>query len=188
MAVGFWVLLAAIGAMVALQAGPRGVMATVILVVWLAYAVYIGMWAPSLTVDEHGCRIENPMRTITVAWDALIHVETKFALTLFTAGHRWEVWCAPQAGALLAMRKARRLREDRDVRDPRNPLDVGLPIGDLPGTESGDAAALVRERWAAHRSSDVDPDTVPVPVTTHWARAAALVAGPLLAVTVPRLL
>ncbi|MFA4841769.1 MAG: PH domain-containing protein, partial [Agrococcus sp.] len=60
-------------------------------------------------------------------------------------------------------------------------------VGDLPGTESGDAAALVRRRWAERADRSADADAVAVPVTTHWARLAALAIGPVLAVTVPLL-
>lgn len=187
-AIASWALIAVLGVLIALQSEPRGLAAIVIVAAWLAYAAYAGLWAPALRVDAHGAEIRNPLRTVTVTWDALIHVDTKYALTLYTPGRSWPVWCAPQASALVARRAARRVRDDRDPRDPRNPLDAGIRVGDLPGTESGDAARFVRERWAKHPGGGVDADGVPVPVTFHWGRAAALVAGPVLAATVPLLL
>jgi hypothetical protein len=186
-AIASWALLAVLGALLMLQSEPRGVVSTAIVTAWLAYAAVVFLWAPALVVDDHGAEIRNPVRTVAVAWDALIHVDTKFALTLFTPGRSWPVWCAPQASALAARRAARRARDDRDPRDPRNPLDAGVRVGDIPGTESGDAAALVRERWAQRPASAVDADEVPVPVTVHWGRVALLLAGPVLAATVPLL-
>ncbi len=181
-----WALLAVLGVLVALQSEPRGAVAAAILAAWLGYAVVVFLWAPALEVDDRGARIRNPLRTIEVVWDALIHVDTKYALTLFTPNRRWPVWVAPQPGALAARRAARRARDDGHA-DPRSPLDTGVRVGDLPGTESGDAAALVRRRWAERADGSADADAVAVPVTVHWARVGALALGPVLAVTVPLL-
>ncbi|WP_123698344.1 PH domain-containing protein [Agrococcus jenensis] len=185
-AVACWALLAVLGALVALQSEPRGALAAVILAVWLGYAVLVFLWAPALVVDDRGAELRNPLRTVRVLWDALIHVDTKYALTLFTPGRSWPVWVAPQPGALAARRAARRAR-DGDRTDPRSPLDTGVRVGDLPGTESGDAAALVRRRWAALADRSADAEAIAVPVTVHWARVAVLVAGPVLAATAPLL-
>lgn len=185
-AVACWALLAVLGVLVALQSETRGAVAAVILAAWLAYAVLVFLWSPALVVDDRAARIRNPLRTVEVAWDALIHVDTKYALTLFTPGRRWPVWVAPQPGALVARRAARRARDEHHA-DPRSPLDTGVRVGDLPGTESGDAAALVRRRWAERADRGADAEAIAVPVTQHWARTAALVLGPVLAVTVPLL-
>lgn len=187
-AIASWALLAVLGVLLALQSQLQGVVATAIVVAWLAYAAYAGLWAPALEVGARDAQIRNPLRTISVSWDALIHVDTKYSLTLHTPGRAWPVWCAPQASALAARRAAKRVCDDRDPRDPRSALDSGIPVGDLPGTESGDAAALVRQRWEQRPASRVDADDVAVPVTVHWGRVAALVGGPVLAATVPLLL
>lgn len=188
MALLCWSLLAVLGVLGAMQAEPRGIVAALIAIAWLGYGVYVALWAPALIVDRAGAEIRNPLRTVRVAWDALIHVDTRYSLTLFTPERRWPVWCAPQAGALSARRKARRVRDDnRDPRDPRNPLDAGMRIGDIPGTESGDAAALVRARWATAPAGG-GADAVAVPVVLHWPRIAALVAGPVAIAVVPLLL
>lgn len=188
MAVAAWGLLLVLGTLIALGSTLQGVVAITIGVAWLAYATYAVMWAPALVVDQHGSEIRNPIRTIRIDWDALIHVDTKYALTLHTPGRSWSVWCAPQASALVARRKARRARDERDPRDPRSPLDEGVRLGDIPGTESGDAAALVRARWAALADGRADAEAIAIPVTVHGGRIAALVAGPLLVATVPLLL
>lgn len=181
-------MLAVLGTLMALGSSLQGVVAVAIGVAWLAYAVHVFLWGPSLTVDDRGSEIHNPLRTVSVAWEALIHVDTHYALTLHTPAAKWPVWCAPQASALVARSKARRAREDRDDRDPRNPLDAGVRIGDLRGTESGDAAALVRQRWAEHRSGDIDAGDVAVPTSIRRGRVAALIIGPVLASVAPLLL
>lgn len=183
LAISCWVLTAALGTSIALSSESRGAVAALILVAWLAYAIHMLLWAPSMRVGGEGVQVRNPFRSVDVPWEALIHVSTKLSLTLHTPGRRWPVWCAPQAGALLARRAARRQRDDRD---PESPLDVGVPVGDLRGTESGDAAALVRERWAAH-GTDGDAEAATVTVAVRWPRIALLVLGPLLASVVPLL-
>lgn len=188
MAIAAWALLAVLGALIALGSGAQGVVAVALGVAWLAYAVHVFLWAPSLTVDDRGNEIRNPLRTVAVPWASLIHVDTQYALTLHTPGARWPVWCAPQASALVARTKARRAREDRDERDPRNPLDAGMRVGDLPGTESGDAAALVRRRWAEHRTGDTEARDAAVSARFHGGRVAALIIGPVLASVAPLLL
>ncbi|MGM1029485.1 MAG: PH domain-containing protein [Actinomycetota bacterium] len=185
-AIACWALLVVIGALLVLQSEPRGAVAAVIVALWLGFAVLVFLWSPSLVIDDRRSRIRNPLRTIEVAWEALIHVDTKYALTLFTPGRSWPVWVAPQPGAFAARRAARRARDD-DHSAPRSPLDTGVRVGDLPGTESGDAAALVRQRWERHTDRSADAEAIAVPVTVHWARAAALVLGPVLAATVPLL-
>lgn len=186
MSIACWALVAVLGLLIALQSEPRGAIAAAILALWLGYAVLVLLWSPALVVDDRAARIRNPLRTIEVAWDALIHVDTKYALTLFTPGRSWPVWVAPQPGAFAARRAARRARDD-DHSAPRSPLDTGVRVGDLPGTESGDAAALVRQRWERRADRSADADAIAVPVTVHWARVAALVLGPVLAATVPLL-
>lgn len=185
-AIACWLLVAVLGVLLVLQSEPRGAVAAVIVALWLGYAVLVFLWSPALVVDDRGTRIRNPLRTVEVVWDVLIHVDTKYALTLFTPGRSWPVWVAPQPGALAARRAARRAR-DEDRSAPRSPLDTGVRVGDLLGTESGDAAALVRRQWAKHADGSADADAIAVPVTVHWARVAALVLGPVLAATVPLL-
>jgi Bacterial PH domain len=185
-AIACWALIAVLGVLVAQQSEPRGAVAAAILAVWLGYAVLVFLWAPALVVDDRGSVIRNPIRTVEVAWDALIHVDTKYALTLFTPGSSWPVWVAPQPGALAARRASRRARGD-DRTAPRSPLDTGVRVGDIPGTESGDAAALVRRRWAERADGGADAEAIAVPVTHHRVRLAALVLGPVLAATVPLL-
>ncbi|TFB65237.1 PH domain-containing protein [Cryobacterium sp. Hz9] len=133
------------------------------------------LWHPSLQVDDVGVTIRNPLRTIVVPWAALVHVDTKFALTLYTPGRKFAVHCAPAPGRSLTSAGRRK------TTDPV-PYLTGQPRpGDLPDSESGEAAQLVRSRWdALQRSGRVDGGLAaqtPVSVVWAWGRAGVLVAG-----------
>ena len=133
------------------------------------------LWHPSLQVDDTAVTIRNPLRTIVVPWAALVHVDTKFALTLYTPGHKFAVYCAPAPGRSLTSAGRRK------TTDPV-PYLTGQPRpGDLPDSESGEAAQLVRARWdALQRSGWINGGLAaqtPVSVVWAWGRAGVLAAG-----------
>ena len=133
------------------------------------------LWRPDLKVSDTAVTIRNPLRTIVVPWAALVHVDTKFALTLYTPGRKFAVYCAPAPGRSLTS-SGRRKSTDRV------PYVSGSPRpGDLPGSESGEAAQLVRARWdALQRSGLIDGGLAaqtPVVVVWAWGRAGVLAAG-----------
>ena len=117
---------------------------------WLVYVAYAGLWRPRLDIDEHSVTVVNPLRTVGVPMSSLIHVDTKFSLTLITEFGRFPVACAPQPGAFAARKAAKRGTEEPSSRAA---LESGRRVGDIPGTESGDAAALVRSRWEHYRDT-----------------------------------
>lgn len=154
-------LTAAIGLIVAViavvtlvQEGPGVLLST-----WPWLALFAGgCWAifynPQVAVDGTGVRLVNVWHTIEVPWQALIGLDTKWALTLVTAERRYRAWAAPAPGRS-AMRgdhpDTHRLRE----------AAVGGEIrpGDMPNTDSGEAAALVRKHWRVHLETlPTEPD------------------------------
>ena len=143
------VLIVAISAALAMHARDSlGIVIALIGCVWLLFVVYVGLWRPRLDISDHAVTIVNPLRTIGVPLASLIHVDTKYSLTLFTEFGRFAVACAPQPGMFAARRAAKRTSEEPSARAA---LDSGDRIGDIRGTESGDAAALVRDRWDRYR-------------------------------------
>ncbi|KGJ81102.1 hypothetical protein GY21_01675 [Cryobacterium roopkundense] len=112
---------------------------------------WVFLWAPSVRVSDAAVTVRNPLRAIVIPWQALIQVDTKFSLTLYTPGRSWPVWVAPAPGRG-AVRRANRAGTSVD----RTPFMTVEPRpGDLPGTESGDAAQLVRDRWSRLQASGV---------------------------------
>ncbi|KTR04633.1 PH domain-containing protein [Curtobacterium luteum] len=139
---------------------------------------WIVLWRPRMTVDDDGIEVVNVFHTVRVPWAALVHVDTRFALTLVTPNRRVSVWAAPAPGrAGVALARRQEQRHGRSVPD----LDGGhRRAGDLLSTASGDAAYLVRYRWEELRERDAielgTADAVRVPVTLHWASIVLLAA------------
>lgn len=148
-----------------------------------AFGVLLGwaaLWHPSVTVEDDGIEVVNVFHTAVVPWAALVHVDTRFALTLVTPARKVSAWAAPapgRAGVAMARRNEQRHGTAETV-----PLvgDGERRAGDLLHTESGDAAYVVRERWVELRDAEAFEvgvaDTTPVPVRVHWATIVLLAA------------
>lgn len=134
------------------------------------------LWRPRLLVDDEGVTAVNVSRTVGVPWAALIHVDTKYALTLYTPGHRYPVWSAPAPGTASTLRATRNETRGR-VGRPSVEDSVRRP-GDLLSTESGAAAEVVRRRWKQLQDTGaIEPglaDETPVTVRWHIATLAAI--------------
>ena len=137
----------------------------------IAFLAWAALWRPYVRVEHDGVRLRNVTHSVLVPWAALIHVETRYALTLFTPGRRFVAWSAPAPGRLTSMRVGRNEvnRESRLVGGDVRPSD-------MIGTDSGDAASVVREQWAARLKADSIPVGIAeqVQVTRH---VDALVIG-----------
>ncbi|MGO4533962.1 PH domain-containing protein [Leifsonia sp. 2MCAF36] len=145
--------------------------------VLFAFIAWAMLWHPRLTVDDDGLTVVNVTSTIRIPWEALINVDTRFALTLYTPGHRFPVWSAPAPGTASTFRATRNETRGR-VGHPSVADSVRRP-GDLLSTESGAAAEAVRRRWQELQDSGaVDAgraDETPVGVRWHLASLAVLV-------------
>lgn len=163
----------------ALFGGMEATLRSVPTIALLAYAGWTVLWRPNLVITDEHVSVRNVLTSLVVPWPALIQVDTKFALTLVTPGHRYSVWVAPAPGALTSQRIGRRSRRA----DRENPLEErpehgrALP-GELPGSESGDAARRVRARWdALIESGDLQTgaaETTQVTRTVHVGVIAVL--------------
>ncbi|WP_394769869.1 PH domain-containing protein [Lacisediminihabitans sp.] len=149
--------------------------------VTLGYLVWLVYWAPAVEVSDGGVRLVNVFRTIDLPWPAIERIDTKYALTLFTTYGRFVAWAAPSAGRHRFISTPR-----EDARGlPESFFIAGtLGQGDLPNTESGDAAAVVRSRWESlrdggHLDSGLLDDTIrpvawnPVKIATTAVLVAA---------------
>jgi hypothetical protein len=114
----------------------------------LAYLVWLLSWAPAVEVSDGGVTLVNVFRTIDLPWPAIERVDTKYALTFFTHYGRFVAWAAPSAGRHQFINTPK-----EDARGlPESSFIAGtLGQGDLPNTDSGDAAAVVRARWETLR-------------------------------------
>lgn len=129
------------------------------------YLAWACLWRPGVGVGDDGIFLRNVTHYVDIPWEALIHLDTKHALTLLTPGKRFAVWSAPAPGMMTTQIIVRRPlnREQRAVgASPR--------IGDLLGSDSGDAAMMIRDEW--QRRLDARLVTVgmadEVPVRRRW--------------------
>ncbi|GHS87892.1 hypothetical protein AGMMS50218_10740 [Actinomycetota bacterium] len=118
--------------------------------VWAAY------WRPAVVVTPAGVELRNVTRTIELPWPAIQHIETKYALTLHTAYGDYAAWAAP------APSRSRTLQAGPDelAHLPESSYGAGGSVrpGDLLGSGSGQAAALVRRRWEELRDAGLLDD------------------------------
>ncbi|KGJ81106.1 hypothetical protein GY21_01705 [Cryobacterium roopkundense] len=137
----------------------------------LAYAGWVVLWRPNLVITDEHVSLRNVVTTVVVPWSALIQVDTRFALTLVTPGHRYSAWVAPAPGALTSQRMARRSRKAENENPLERSSDGRSLPGELRGSESGDAARRVRARWDALIEAGAvqtgTADTTPVTRTMH---------------------
>ncbi len=142
-----------------------------------AFIAWAMLWRPYLAVGEDGLTLVNVTQTVRIPWEALINVDTKYALTLYTPGRKFPVWAAPAPGTARTLRATRNETKGR-VGRPSVADSVRRP-GDLLSTESGAAAEVVRRRWAALQESGAietgRADETPVQIHWHYVSLAVLV-------------
>ena len=137
--------------LVTVHDGSRGLLRTgpwLALVVGTVWAMY---WRPEVAVDDSGVRVVNVLRTVHLPWPAIQRIDTKWALTLFTAYGKVTAWAAPAPGGF-ASRMAGR-QDFRGLPESTYGGDRSIRPGDLPGTPSGAAALVVRRRWEELRDA-----------------------------------
>ncbi len=115
---------------------------------WLALlsgGVWAAYWRPEVVVDVAGVHLVNVLRTIDLPWPAIQRIDTKWALTLFTAYGKFVAWAAPAPGGVNSARISQRAGNAL----PQSTFGPGGTIrpGDHPDSASGAAAAVVRRHW-----------------------------------------
>ncbi len=146
LAVLFVVVLAAVGVAVGITAQSAAATGLLVPAAFIVVAVHAVLWRPCVVVDDEGVTLVNVTRSVHVPWAALIDVDTKYALTLRTPARAYTAFAAPSPGGAGTLH-ARSLERRGGARGL--PADVAgrARPGDLAGTDSGDAAYLVRSRW-----------------------------------------
>ncbi len=145
----------------------------------LTGACWALFWRSKVAVDGDGVVLVNVWHTVVVPWTALIGLETKWALTLVTVERRYRAWAAPAPGRSI-------MRSEHSNTHRLKDAAIGGEIrpGDLPETDSGLAAAMVREHWKAQlESGALEPgafefgDMRSSPqISVHWGQMVAAVA------------
>jgi hypothetical protein len=151
MAIGVWAVAAWAVASLAVTEPGR-------LVTWAPLAALICLtiwavfWAPKVVVGPERLEVRNVAATYEVPWAAISHIDTKWALTLYTTGGRITAFAAPAPSGL----RAEHASGSAGLRHlPESTFDAGRSArpGDVPGTASGDLAWVIRERWEKVRDA-----------------------------------
>jgi hypothetical protein len=167
LAIVIWALAVVMVTATELTGGPSSASALIPGAFFSLFA-WAALWHPHVRVSESGVRICNVLRTVEVPWAALIQVDTRYALTLYTPGHQYAAWAAPAPGRT-GTTIARRAENSGRVSTAPN-TDGTIRPGDLLASESGQAAQIVRDRWKELLESGaievgVAEETL---VPTHW--------------------
>lgn len=144
-------------------------------VVALGTACWMVWGRPQVRIDSEAIMLVNPVRTVRIGWNALIHVTTQYTLTLHTPRGKYGAWAAPGPGRHVA--SASNAAEVRAAaRAGRRAGPVA--IGDLPGAPSGIVAREVRTRWdrliAQDRIAAGTADLTDEQITVAWGPVATL--------------
>lgn len=143
----------------------------------IGYLGWFLFWAPYVGVSPGGIVLDNPARVIRLQWPQITFIDTKWALEVHTEHGRFTAWAAAAPGRHTALRQTR--GELKHL--PRESYEQGtIRPGDIPTSDSGAAATVIRRQWEALREAghldNARPES-PEPVTgIHWVRLAVLLA------------
>jgi hypothetical protein len=139
---------AALGSL--LVTGSAETLRVAVFPVLLAYASWLTLWQPHVRIADDGVTMRNVFTSARIPWSAIERIDTKWALTIYTAGGRYVAWAAPAPGR----HAASRFGPDDGRNLPRSAYEGStVRPGDLPRSDSGDAATIIRSRWEAGQAT-----------------------------------
>jgi len=146
--------------------GVSAAVGTLPIVMLFSYLAIIVFWLPKVQVEADLVRINNIFREHTVSFSAIKRIDTRFALTIFTATKKYSAWGAPAPGRHASIFASK----DEGSHLPESTYLAGtVRPGDLINTDSGAAAAHIRRLWE-RRSSVEELETSRI----YWPRVATL--------------
>lgn len=177
-----WAVLGLAGVAAFLTGRPSAVLGLVPIAMF-ALLIWELFWRPAIIVEDDGVTLVNQFHTIVIPWAKIVDVETKWSMTIVTPERRYRGSAAPAPGAVYRPNMSGAARTGRVV-------DGSISKADAPGTDSGDAATIVRRRLQAMAEAGTLPigqaESVGVTTRVHWVSIALLAA--LLAASIPALL
>lgn len=120
-----------------------------------AVLVWAFLGRPAVVVSDAGVQLRNVLRTIDLPWASIERVDTKYALTIYTADTSYAAWAAPAPSRVQTMGSSR-----DDLRHLPESSYIGGAVrpGDLLSSASGQAAAYIRRRWQElHDAGQLEP-------------------------------
>lgn len=144
-----------------------------------AFIGWAGLWRPAIEVNDSAVTLVNVLSTVEIPWPAIIQIDTRYALTVVTPKHKFPATAAPAPGRLTTVFS----RKEVGRANSQLGGDGRIRPSDLPNTDSGAAALLIRNQWERLQKEDRIEigvaDATPVIRTWH---SFTIIAGSLLAV------
>lgn len=141
-AVCVWVLCAGgLVAVAVLASGAAHRLSAIVPVAFVAVLAYELFYRPRVDVSDEAVVLVDYFRTTSIPWTAVVDVDTRWALTIVTPRRRYRSSAAPAPGPMS------RPRMGAESSNPRVGRDGVVNKSDALGTDSGDAAYVVRARW-----------------------------------------
>jgi hypothetical protein len=127
-------------------ANINDIIRTAIASIVLGTFIYLAIHKPKLEVFDEGVTITNPLSQVTLGWGEVLEIETRYALTFYTATKKHSAWAALAPG-----RYHHRSVHPNEVKG-LVPRDITLiRASDSPRTDSGAAAYISRIRWEQYK-------------------------------------
>lgn len=104
-----------------------------------AFVSYLWFLKPYVLIFDEGITIVNPTKEITVSWDRVEEIETKYSMSIVVNNKTFYAWAAP----VPSRRHAKRIHKTDFA--PRG-ADYPIRLGDSPGSDSGACAYISRLR------------------------------------------
>lgn len=108
----------------------------------LAAGAFALFWFPRVDVAEHEVTVVNVFQTVHIPWPAILAIDTRYALTLTTPEGTVTAWASPAPNRYAAFSGTR-----DDARLAGQAAGAHPRPGDLPTTESGSVAFVIRRHW-----------------------------------------
>ena len=106
---------------------------------WLAYLLFI---RPKVTLFDEGITITNPFVEITVGWQAVEDIESRYCMSIVVGERHIYAWAAPAPGRYHA-----RTVHGSEIKGLNIGDNNSIRPGESPRTHSGVATHLAKLRW-----------------------------------------
>lgn len=121
---------------------------------WVEYslgaAIAIGatlLWIrPKLVLNDDHLVVVNPLSQVSIAYKDIDELETKWTLRINHGGKQTRVWVAPANGKQRWISESARIWKFNRIPSSERVTDEYTSMSDSLGSDSGIAAALIRER------------------------------------------
>lgn len=172
-----WLVLAISCTMIGLTEGAWALLQTCSAALFIGLLLHSLLIRPVVRVSDEGVEVVNPLQDVTLPWECIDRIDTKWGLTIFSGQRKVQAWSAPAPGRHSSLRSTK--FEGRHL--PESTYLAGtIRPGDLVSSDSGAAAYTIRTEWERRR--DLGLLVGAGKVSHRWnLRMAVTLAGALIA-------